>query len=279
MQVFTDTDVMYKDQKHHMQWWLPDGDIRAAVQIAHGYGEHMARYHATAEYLTSLGIAVYGIDYPGHGKSDGLSVLISDFGDLISLHELVYERIRADHGDVPVFILGHSMGSLVALRFALKNQRKLAGVIISASALDGHKTAPPIVVKLIGVLNMFMPNFRVVREIQPQYLSHDEAIVEAYRNDPLIDLGKWRIRTGYEVAQSIYMIRKKVSELNLPLLVLHGGADKELPVSGSHYLYDKAASTDKDIKIYEGMYHEILNEVKREETLADIETWLENHLA
>lgn len=278
MQVFTDSAVMLNGQKHYMQWWLPEGEVRAVIQIAHGYAEHIARYQTTAEYLTNLGVAVYGIDYPGHGKSEGLSVYLNDFGDLVRLHELILEKVKDNHPDLPVFILGHSMGSLVALRFGLKYQTELAGLIISASALEGHKTAPPLIVKLIGVLNMFIPKFRVAREIQPQYLSHDEAVVEAYRNDPLIDLGKWRIRTGYEVAQSIYMMREKVSDIQLPLLIMHGGADKELPISGAHYLYDNAQSTDKTIKIYEDMYHEVLNEVKRAETLADMQTWLDAHI-
>ncbi len=278
MQSFSDNAVMLNNQKHFMQWWLPDGEIRAVVQLAHGYAEHMGRYEATAQFLTDMGVAVYGIDYPGHGHSEGLSVYITDFEDLIRLHEIVFNKIKTDHPNLPIFILGHSMGTLIALEFTLKHQGELQGAIISASALEGHRTAPPVVVKVIGFLNMFMPKVRLAREIKPQFLSHDEAIVEAYRNDPLIDLEKWRIRTGYEVSKAIYRMRKKVSEISLPLLILHGSDDQELPPDGSQYLYDHAASSDKQIKFYEGMYHEILNEIKRDETLADIQTWLNAHI-
>lgn len=279
MQSFSDDTVILNNQKHHMQWWLPDGEIRAVLQIAHGYAEHIGRYAATAQFLTNIGVAVYGIDYPGHGRSEGLSVYIDDFSDLIHLQEIVFTKIKEEQPDLPVFILGHSMGTLTAMLFLLKHQDKLHGAVISASALDGHKTAPPIIVKLLGLLNKFMPKARLAREIKPQFLSHDQAIVEAYQNDPLIDLGKWRIRTGYEVSKAIYLMRKKVSQIQLPLLILHGESDQELPPSGSQYLYDHASSTDKELKLYEGMYHEILNEIKRDETLADIEAWMNKHIA
>lgn len=279
MQSFANSEVILNGQKHHMQWWLPDNEPRAVIQIAHGYGEHMARYADVADFLTNLGYAVYGIDYTGHGHSEGLPVYINDFNDLVSLHELVYARVQENYPDLPVFMLGHSMGTLVAMLFTRKHQDKLAGLLLSASILEGHKAAPPLVLKTIGMLNMFIPKVRISGKIATEYLSHDEAIVEAYRNDPLIDLGHWRIRTGYQVATSIYAMREEIKNISIPLLIMHGDQDKVLPMSGAHYTYDNAQSTDKTIKIYDGMYHEILNEVKRDETLADIEAWLEAHLA
>lgn len=258
--------------------WQPDGAVKGIILLTHGYAEHIGRYEDTAHHFTSAGFAVYGGDYPGHGKSDGLSVYFESFDAMADTLDHLLQTAKIDHPNLPIFILGHSMGTLTAIDGALRHQAELKGLILSASTLTAHKTAPDTILKILPLLDRLIPKMRVSRPIVPENLSKDPAIVEAYRNDPLISLGKWRTRTGFVVYKAILRLREEVKGLTLPILILHGEADSEVPPSGSQYTFDHVQSKDKTLKFYPGVYHELLNDLEKEEVFADILAWLDRHL-
>lgn len=263
----------------HTESWLPDGAPRAAVFIVHGYAEHIGRYAPAAERFVQRGYAVYGMDHQGHGKSDGLRVYFDSLETPVADLKAFFEKIRAAHPDLPVFMWGHSMGSLLALSFALRYQNLLAGLLLSGVAVDGDKILPAPLITAARGLARIVPRSRLFPAVAAPLISHDAEIVAAYQNDPLVDRGGWRVGMGYLLIDSGRKLRARAGDITLPVLLLHGGDDKITPVSGAEYLYQQFASADKTLKVYPGLYHEVHNETEKDKVLADMLGWLDQRTA
>jgi alpha-beta hydrolase superfamily lysophospholipase len=261
----------------HTEAWLPEGELRAVVLIAHGYAEHIGRYAHVADRLVSAGYAVYGLDHRGHGQSGGVRVHFEDFNYPIIDLKLYFDQIKAAHSGKPMFLYGHSMGSLIALEFALRYQEQLAGLILSGTAVSLDETAPKAMAAVSSVLNALLPRARLVPEVPATGLSHDPAVVSGYTSDPNVVTGPLRVRMGYQMMTVGQQIRARAASLRLPLLILHGSDDPVTPVSGSRYIAEHAGSANKTLKIYPGMFHEVHNEVEKETVLNDLVTWLNGH--
>jgi acylglycerol lipase len=261
--------------KLHTESWLPDGKSKALVLIVHGYAEHIGRYQWHAEYLVERGYAVYGLDHRGHGKSDGLQAYFDTFDHPVNDLKQAFDQI--EKADKKVFIWGHSMGSLIALSFALRHQRELAGLILSGTAVNADETIPPPLALLGRTLNRFIPRTPLAPALPSTLLSHDPAVAPAYDGDPLIYRGAWRVRTGTLLLKVGQQLRARPAELTLPLLIMHGSDDQVTPVSGSELVHARASSSDKTLKIYPGLYHEIHNELDKATVLDDIANWLDQH--
>jgi acylglycerol lipase len=258
------------------QSWLPDDPPRAVVIIVHGIGEHSGRYAHVAAFLTAHGYAAYALDHRGHGRSGGPRVQVADFDEFVADLRTYFEQVRAAHPDLPIFLYGHSMGSLIALLFAFRYQDDLAGLITSGTALKPFGISPTLV-PLIRTVTALTPNVRLV-SLDPRGVSRDPAVVRGYRDDPLVFHGRMPLGTLGAFARAVQTCLASLPDLRLPYLVLHGGADPLVGVSGTDIIRRTSGAPDTTIKVYDGLRHEIHNEPEQEQVLGDVVAWLDAHV-
>jgi acylglycerol lipase len=257
----------------YWQGWLPEAEPRALVVISHGASEHSARYSHVAERLVAAGYAVYALDHRGHGRSEGkraqLDRLDHVVADLRGFVDLAAQR----HPGAPVYLLGHSMGGAIAVAYALRHQETLAGLVLSAPVADPN-AAGAVTRGVSRVLSAVAPDLGVY-QVDASLVSRDAEVVRAYEEDPLNHHGKLPARTVAELTAAVQRFPEEVPSLRLPLLVMHGSADGLVPEAGSHLVHERAGSDDKTLEIFEGLYHEILNEPEQDRVLDLIVTWLD----
>jgi acylglycerol lipase len=259
------------------QSWMPDGEPRALVVIVHGAGEHSDRYVHVADALTADGYGVYALDHRGHGRSAGPRALVDRLDNVVSDLDQLVVQASAEHPAAHVYMLGHSMGGTIALRYALLHQPQLTGLILTGplAALEGA----PAPLRAIGrVLSVVAPRLPLIA-IDPSLVSRDPAVVSAYVADPLVHHGKLPARTAAELAAAIEALPDAVGAITVPTLILYGTADGLCPPAGSQMLGERIGSADKTVKAYDGLFHEILNEPEREVVLTDIGSWLAERTA
>lgn len=258
----------------HWQAWLPASAPRGAVVIAHGLGEHGGRYRRLAEQLVGDGLAVYAIDHRGHGRSEGRRAKLDRFRYAVQDLDQLVELTRDRSGRLPVFLLGHSMGGAIAVGYALKHQDKLQGLILSGPAIS-VEGAPWLVRVLSQLLTNVLPNLPLFA-IDPSLVSRDPEEVRAYAEDPLNMHGKVPLRTVAELFRAAGWLSRALTELKLPLLVVHGTADKLVPARVADLIDKRSGSSDKTIRLYEGFYHELLNEppADRQRVMDQIADWV-----
>jgi lysophospholipase len=256
------------------QSWVDDGGgPRAVVVIVHGAGEHSDRYQHVAARLVAEGMAVYALDHRGHGRSDGPRALIDRLALAVAdIDHLV--TIAADaHPGLPVFMLGHSMGGLLALAYALEHQQRLAGLILSGAlvALD----AAPAPMRLLGrALSAVAPRLPLIG-VDATLVSRDPQVVAAYQADPLVHHGKLPARTVAELVAFGVPLPGRLATITVPTLIMWGTADGLCPPRGSEMLAERIGAPDRTATPYAGLYHEILNEPERERVLGDLCAWLD----
>jgi acylglycerol lipase len=257
----------------HWQAWLPDGDPRAVVVLAHGASEHGGRYAWVGERLAERGFALYAGDHRGHGRSEGPRALIDRMDNAVrDLDGVVDEAIERHPGSTP-FMLGHSMGGAVALAYAIRHQDRLRGLVLSAPVAVPGAASP--VERVAGrVLSVVAPKLGVF-SIDSTAVSRDPNVVRDYDADPLNYHGKLPARTVAEITDAVGDFPEQVRGLELPLLTMHGTADRLVPPEGSEMLIERAGSEDRSIIRYDGLYHELLNEPERQRVLDDIVAWME----
>jgi acylglycerol lipase len=257
----------------YSQSWQPDAP-KASIFLVHGYAEHSGRYAAIAQHLAHQGFAVYALDLRHHGRSQGQRGLIQQFDQFQLDLATCWQTIPKNQ---PIFLLSHSMGSIAALMFALKNQSALAGLITSATILAIDQDVSELRIQTVTQVSAFLPQLPVAR-IDSHTLSHDSNIVQAYNTDPLVYHKALPAKTAVELFRAVRQVRTQLSRLSLPILILHGTADRLAPMQGSQILHDSISSTDKSLQLYEHLYHEVLNEPEQDSVLADITAWLKTRL-
>jgi alpha-beta hydrolase superfamily lysophospholipase len=260
--------------KLFLQRWLPSGEVRAAVALVHGVNEHSGRYARLADELNAHGIAVHAIDLRGFGRSDGERGLVLKFDDFLDDVEHLLAWTAQEHPGKPLFLLGHSMGGEVATWFVIARQPKIDGLILSAPALLVGGKVFPILRHLARFFSGIFPRLGI-RRMGARFMSRDPQVVADFKNDPLVFHGKFAIRTGAEILRVIRAIRRRMEEIRLPLLIMHGTHDIVTDPTGSRELYARASSTDKTLHLYPGLYHEIFNEPERAQVIGDLITWIE----
>ncbi len=261
----------------HWQGWVPGGDPRAIVVVAHGAGEHAGRYEHVAARLVADGYAVYAIDHRGHGRSEGPRALIERMDRAVADLDSLVLLAAAEHAAVPLFLLGHSMGGAIAVSYALEHQDHITGLILSAP-LAALAAAPPpmrVAARALSALTPRLPLF----PIDPDLVSRDPAVVKAYIEDPLNHHRKLPVRTVAEMAAAIDSFPERVTAITVPTLIMYGTADRLCPPAGSVMLGERIGAADKTITPYDGLYHEILNEPEQEQVLDEISRWLGAHTA
>ncbi len=255
-------------------WSVPDP--AGVVVLVHGAHEHGGRYAHVAQRLGAAGYASYAPDHPGHGRSPGRR---GDIRSLAAAVEGVAQTARAAadrHPGVPLFVYGHSLGGLVALQYLTGTPHgRIAGAVVSAPALD-TSTATPAQRVLAPVLSRLAPGLGVLT-LDAETVSRDPEVVAAYRADPLTHTGRMVARTGTEILLGAAAMPARLRGLRLPLLVVHGGADRLVPPAASEVVRRHAGSPDVTVRIYDGLYHEPHNEPEKDEVLDDVVAWLDAH--
>jgi acylglycerol lipase len=259
------------------QSWLPEGDPRAVVVIAHGAGEHSGRYPHVAGRLVAEGYAVYAIEHRGHGRSGGPRALIDRIAnaveDLDALVVLAAER----HPGAAVFLLGHSMGATISLDYAAAHQDRLSGLVMSGP-LAALEAAPAPQRLIAAALSALAPRAGLLA-IDPALISRDPDVVAAYVEDPLVHHGKLPARTVTELASAIAAFPDAVGAITIPTLIMYGTVDRLCPPAGSVMLGERIGASDLTVTAYDGLYHEILNEPEQEQVLDELCSWLAARVA
>jgi acylglycerol lipase len=258
------------------QSWFPEAP-RGVVALVHGYAEHSSRYEPVAVHLAGSGYAAHTFDLRGHGRSEGKRCFVRTFDEHLNDLSILLESARRRWPDAPVFLLGHSMGGLIAALFSLDRSSQLSGMILSAPSVMLGSDFSPFKIRTLSFLGRVMPKLPTAR-FPSASLSRDPAVVESYRTDALVYQGRAPARTARELVSAIRRAQAEMERIDLPLLVMHGGGDLVADVEGSRQLHARAGSQDKSLKIYDGFYHEIMNEPERERVLADVTVWLDAHV-
>jgi acylglycerol lipase len=252
--------------------WQPDGTARAVVVLCHGFNSHSGYYVRTGEALAAHGFAAYALDLRGRGRSDGDRFYVESISDLVQDVATVVSLARSRHAGIATFLLGHSAGGVVSCLYVLEHQAELAGFICESFAFE--VPAPDFAIAALKGLSHLAPHAHVVK-LHNEDFSRDPAVVKAMNDDPLIANETQPTHTIAELARADERLRTEFPLITLPLLILHGTADKAARPSGSQFFYDSAGSTDKTLKLYEGHYHDLLNDLGREEVLADVVQWID----
>ena len=249
---------------------------RGIVAIAHGYGEHAGRYGWVASCLNGAGYTVESIDARGHGESEGPRVFIHAVEDLARDFGGLCDRILQERR-APLFVLGHSLGTLVAILALSTRQKSIAGVILSGNALEGRSNLPAAAIPVLHLLARVVPNLRLLPALVAKDISTDPSVVKAYESDPLVDRGRWRLATGSAIMKAIKTCRNALPALQIPLFVLHGEKDRMLSVDGATFAMQHAGSADKQLLVCPSDYHEPLSGLCKERAVAALIAWLNRH--
>ncbi len=268
---FTTTDGL----EIFTQTWTTNGEPKANLLIVHGLGEHSSRYHNYVDYFVPRGYTLYSFDTRGHGRSGGPRGHVERFDRYVDDIAHVVKSIRQHLPDTSLFILGHSLGSLMALSYGLQHSEGLTGMIVTGTALQDALAMPQWKRSLANVLSVIAPSLRMNNGVLTRYLSHDPAVVEAYERDSLVhSWGTPRLAAEIEVVRA--RLYQQATEWRVPMLMLHGGADPICLPTGARRFQSKAPASLVEYHEYAGLYHEIHNEIEKDRVFQDIEAWMES---
>jgi alpha-beta hydrolase superfamily lysophospholipase len=258
------------------QSWLPKKSNNKVLAIVHGLGEHSGRYQHLADYFATEGFTLYALDLRGHGHSGGQRGHIQNFAEYRTDLEQFFQKIQAENTGKKCFLFGHSLGGLITLDFALHHPAGIAGVIVSSPGLQFKMEIPKIKQTLARQLSRIWPSLALSNGINPTQLSHDPAVVSGYIQDPL-NHDRASARFFTEFVATMARTLRHAAEFQPPLLILPAGADEIVAPAGSQLFYDRVQNNDKQLIIYDGFYHEIVNEPDHRRVFADVRTWIEKH--
>ncbi|OGW84387.1 MAG: hypothetical protein A2987_02165 [Omnitrophica bacterium RIFCSPLOWO2_01_FULL_45_10] len=255
--------------------WYPDTKPKAALVIVHGYGEHSGRYVSLAECLVRRGYAVYMFDLRGHGRSEGIRGFARSFNEYAEDLKTFLKHVESKETEKSIFLLGHSLGGTIASLFVIVSHPRLKGLILSGPFLRVSSEYSPFMQIMAQFVGRLCPRMRIVKSLDRSFLSRDPNIVETYKKDPLVYHGWIPAGTAFEIKRAINIIKEKMGEISLPILILHGSSDRISEPDGSQELYRRAKSDDKTLKLYEGLFHEVLNEPEKDKVIEDMVTWMD----
>ncbi len=258
------------------RWWVPEGETKAVVVIVHGLAEHSGRYAHVAQRLNENGYAVYTFDLRLHGRSGGAKAFAKSFDDYLADLDVFLAKVREREPQKPLFVLGHSMGGAITTLHTITRKPDIRGLMLSAAALKMGDDISPILIGLSGIIGSIFPKLPTVK-LDSGAISRDPEVIRSYDTDPLNYRGGTPARTGAEIVRATRMIGERMEEIAVPLLIMHGTRDRLANIEGSKELNERARSADKTLKLYEGLYHEILNEPEKDEVMADIIEWMNSH--
>jgi len=264
--------------KTYWQGWTPGGEFRALVIISHGLGEHIARYARLAQFLNQKGFAVFGADHRGHGRSRGKRGHVLAFEQYVADLKGFRDSVAGRFAGKKSFLLGHSLGGLIAVHYALAHPSDFDGLALSSAALKVKIEASPVKLALGRFFSRALPGVTMSNELDPNMISHDQQEVRKYVDDPLVhDRVSARWYTSF--ISAIDRAQSRAGELKIPALVMQSGDDKLVDPDGAKEFFAKLGGPDKTLKYWEGFYHEMFNEIERQKVYDFLREWLEKHLA
>jgi len=244
--------------------------------LVHGFGEYSERYKSLFERLNNEGISTFAFDLRGHGKSEGIRSYISKFEDYIADLTIIVDLVKEISKEKKITLLGHSMGGLIASIYTSRFPDNLRSLVLS-SPFFGLSMEVPSIKRILGhITSALMPSFSMPAGIKGKYCTHNEDIAKAYDSDPMINkyaTARWFteiIKTQKETEE----IAKKIQ---IPVALLAAGDDKLVSIDAEKRFFEQISATDKYLKIFDGFYHEIFNEIKNEEAITELINWLKKH--
>jgi alpha-beta hydrolase superfamily lysophospholipase len=255
--------------------WRPDRKPRGVVAIVHGFNSHSGYYHWVAEQFTARGLAVYAVDLRGRGLSDGERYYVEKVADYVNdVHALVTLARTREPGS-PIYLLGHSAGGVISCTYALERQDGLAGLICESFAYQVY--APDFALAVLKGLSHVAPHAHVLK-LPIEDFSRLPDVVARMHNDPFVANEVQPTHTVAEMVRADERLKRDFPLLKLPLLILHGTADKVTRPGGSQFFHDTAGSADKTLKLYPDHAHDLLNDLDKEVVMGDIVGWIEARL-
>ncbi len=262
--------------------WRASAPPRAAIALIHGLAEHAGRYAALAARLNASGIDVYAIDLRGHGQAPGRRTWIAHFDEYLDDTEALVAHASAQCATqgTPLFLMGHSMGGAIAALYAVErlpqSRVPLAGLLLSSAALAPGRDVPAWKIAASRVISAIWPTFPAMK-IDAALLARVRDVVEANRADPLVHHGAIPARTGAQLLEAMKRIEAGRAQLRLPVLIWHGTEDKLTEPEGSRAFAANVGSPDRTLTLYEGSYHETLNDLDRERVIGALIDWIDRH--
>ena len=258
-------------------WEPEEEDCRGVVVLCHGYAEHARRYDHVAQRFGEAGLAVYALDLRGHGRSGGKRVFLRDISEYTDDFHTLVGIAAAEYPELPRVVLGHSMGGGVVFAYGVEHPDDYAAMVLSGPAVDAQDGVSPVMMVLAKTLGRLLPGLPV-EQLPTDAVSRDPEVVAAYNADPLVHHGKLPAGIGRALIGVGETMPQRAPAITAPLLIVHGDHDKLIPVKGSRHLMECVGSTDKELKVYPGLYHEVFNEPERAAVLDDVTSWIEARL-
>jgi alpha-beta hydrolase superfamily lysophospholipase len=253
----------------HVTTWVGDDAPRFITLLAHGYGEHAGRYEHVAEMLVGLGAVVYAPDHVGHGRSAGERALVEDIETLVTDLHAVADRARAERPGLPLVLVGHSMGGLIATRFAQRYLDELTALVLSGP-LVGDNPGVALLLEMDPIPDI---------PIDPAILSRDPAVGAAYAADPLVYHGPFLKTTLQALVNSVDVVAAGGTFGDVPTLWIHGTADQLVPYEPTAASIEHIRGTSLQHTAYEGAAHEVFNETNNDEVLGEVADFLRKVLS
>jgi acylglycerol lipase len=262
------------DLQLYAQAWQPEADPEAVICLVHGLGEHSGRYAHVAAFLSQAGYALLAFDLRGHGKSQGQRGHAPSFGVLLDDISHLLEEAAKRYPSRPCFLYGHSLGGNLAIEYALRRRPQLAGVIATGPSFRTAFEPPAWKVTLGKIMYRLWPTLSLSNELDRQGLSRDPNVVRTYNSDPLVH-DRLTARLGIDLLQSGLWALERAAEFPLPLLLMHGAADRLTSAPASREFAAQAGERCT-LRIWEGFFHEIHNEPEQEQVFAFLSDWLKS---
>jgi len=255
----------------HVRSWRPAGKPRAVVVLVHGFNSHSGHYFWVADQLVASGLAVYALDLRGRGKSDGERFFVDSFSEYQADVDALVKLARSREPGQTLFIVGHSAGGVIATVYALEHQADFAGLVCESFAFRVY--APDFALAVLKGISHIAPHAHVLKLPIPGF-SRDPQVLAMLNADPLIANEVQPTKTVAEMVRADERLLRDFPLIKLPVLIMHGKEDKVTKPEGSQLFYDKAGSTDKTLKLYDGYVHDLLNDLGKEKPMSDITSWI-----
>lgn len=230
----------------------PAKDAKAIIVIVHGLGEHVSRYDVISKEFNAAGLEMIGFDQRGHGRNPVVKGYVEHFEDFL---KDIDDFIKMQKANLPIFMLGHSLGGLIAARYNEEFQERLRGVVISSGAFSLTNVSGMLVI-MAKIFSVLRPTMTFNNGIDPKTISRNEEVISDYTKDPLVH-NRITARLSSELFRNVNIVFERASNFTTPVLMLAGSQDKIVPYDGTKKLFSAIASKDKEIKIFDGAYHEI----------------------
>ena len=258
--------------------WTPEAPVSGVVILSHGLGEHARRYDHVAQRLGAAGLVTYALDHRGHGRSAGKRVLVKDIAEYTGDFDTLVGISSKEYPGCKRIVLGHSMGGGIVFAYGVERPDNYDLMVLSGPAVAAQVGVSPLLVIIAKVLGIVAPGMPV-QDLEVKAISRDPAVVQAYQTDPLVHHGKVPAGIARVLLQVGETMPQRASALTAPLLVVHGSDDRLTAVEGSRRLVDCVRSSDVELKVYPGLYHEVFNEPERDQVLDDVVSWITARLS